>query len=502
MSKRNLVFIIILIASFFIRIHRLDYPLSDIFWWGDGSRDYLVANHILKYGEIPRVGPYNLLYESGLRNSPLYFYALALLLIPFNHPVTLTFFNILFQMAVLVLIYLIARKIFDQTVALSAMALYSFSIGVIKQSDYIWQPYLMQPVALLSLYFLIKAFVDKSYKFFIASAITFCLSIAIHLSALVWLPIFLFMVIIFLKERPVKYFLGTLVAISVSLVFLFAPTRPFFTLNHLSSPLIVSSISGYFNNLTLNLTEVFSMFNISFPFLLVFMVLSLASVVKGVVRSKWFFPVILMFFMPIILASFTNKVRPNYLVLSLAPFIVWITVLIDSTSQKMGKILVLSVLFVIFSGNLNFFREAKPLENLKYMENITDKILVELASIKKEKKLKSFNFFRVKSFAFESGVLDYQNKFFEYPVLDSMLLVPLEDKLKQKLSEVSDESPSNHVQINKGDYLFVSCYIFSVRERKISCQDEFVRGYTDYTFLKTVYLDNKLEIYLYFTTSL
>lgn len=210
----SIFFFIILILSFLVRLTRLDFPLSDIFWWGDGTRDFLVANHILKYGEYPLVGPYNLLYESGVRNSPLYFYALVLLLIPFNHPITLAFFNICFQIAVLVLIYFIARKIFNSSIALSAMALYSFSSGVIKQSDYIWQPYLMQPIALLSLYFLIKAYVDKnydfnrSYKFFIASVVTFCVAVALHLSVLAWSPIFFITGITILKGRGIKYFFG------------------------------------------------------------------------------------------------------------------------------------------------------------------------------------------------------------------------------------------------------------------------------------------------------
>lgn len=488
------VFFIILLLSFLVRLARLDFPLSDIFWWGDGTRDFLVANHILKYGEYPLVGPYNLLYENGVRNSPLYFYTLALLLIPFNHPITLAFFNICFQIAVLILIYFIARKIFNSSVALSAMALYSFSSGVIKQSDYIWQPYLMQPIALLSLYFLIKAYVDKnydfnrSYKFFIASLITLCLSTAFHFSALVYFPILIFTGIIFLRGRRLKYFLGSFAIVSVSILLLYAPTHSFQVFNNFSSPSIANNIGQYFNNLALNLTEVLNMFNISFLHFFVFIALSFAAFAFGIIRNKWFILTIIMFFEPVILASFINKIRPNYLILSLAPFIIWVTLLIHFTSQKLGRIFVFLLLFIIFSGNLNFFREANPLENLRYIEKISDKISVELNSIRDS--------FRVRSFAFENGVLDYQNKFIEYPVLDSMFLVPLENKLKQKLTEVSDESPSNLIQINNGDYIFVSCYIFNVKGKQISCRDEFVKK-GDYKFLKTVYLDKNVEIYLY-----
>lgn len=478
MFKRNLVFFIVLILSLLVRLERLDFPLSDIFWWGDGTRDYLVASHILQYNEFPKLGPYNLLYESGIRNSPLYFYVLALFLIPFNHPVTLTFFNIIFQIAVLVLIYLIARKIFDREVALSAMALYSFSSGVIKQSDYIWQPYLMYPVALLGLYFFIRAYFEKSFKFFIASLVTSCIALALHMSAILWLMIFLFAGIYILKFKR-SYIFGSFAAVFITLGLLYAPTIHLQGFNKLPTPLAVSGISQFFNNLTSNLAETLSMFNISFSFLLVFMALSFAAFI----RSKWFILTIFMFFAPIILAAFINKIRPNYLVLSLAPFIIWTAVLISTVRQKFGRIFIIAVLFIVFSGNLNFFREENPLENLRYIEKITDQIAAEVKLIKND----SFQF---QSFAFENG-------FFEYPVSDSMLLVPMEHKLKLKLTKLSDESSYNFIQTNRRDYIFVSCFIFNVRGTYRSCNEKFEAKNPDYKFLKAVYLDNNLEIYLF-----
>src|SRR3989338_10926533 len=117
-NPKLIIFLFILLLAFILRLQRFDFPLSYVFAWGDGTRDYLVADHIIRYQELPLLGPYNLLYEQGMRNSPLYFYFLALLLMPFNHILTLTAVNIVLQMGVIVLVYFITKRIFDESSAL------------------------------------------------------------------------------------------------------------------------------------------------------------------------------------------------------------------------------------------------------------------------------------------------------------------------------------------------------------------------------------------------
>src|SRR3989344_136565 len=147
-----MLFPIILLVSLLVRLYNLDFPLSYIFAWGDGTRDYFVANHIVLFHEYPLLGPFNLLYEAGIYNTPLYYYFLAFFLNIYNSVFTLGVVNVIFQIATIILIYLIARKLFDKKVAVLSAVIFSFSPEILAQSDYIWQPHLSQTFAYLSLF--------------------------------------------------------------------------------------------------------------------------------------------------------------------------------------------------------------------------------------------------------------------------------------------------------------------------------------------------------------
>jgi hypothetical protein len=68
-------------------------------------------------------------------------------------------------------------------------------------------------------------------------------------------------------------------------------------------------------------------------------------------------------------------------------------------------------------------------------------------------------------------------------------LVPLENKLNQKLAKVSDNSPYNHVQIGGDRYLLIACY-------QTECLTETERQLPQYAILKILYDKEHLSIYL------
>ena len=482
MQGKSVLLTVILAASFLVRILHLDYPLSETFWWGDSTRDYLVASHILKYQEFPLVGPYNLLFESGIRNSPLYFYALAAFLIPFNHPLTLSFFNIILQMLTLFLIFFLTKKMFGVNTALLATALLSFNPEAIKQSDYIWQPYLMHSVALLSLYFLIKTYFEENFKFYLVSLITLTLAFALHSSAFPWLPVFLLSGVIFLKNKWIKVFSTFSIIILSTLLFVF--------LDQLPPALTVKNWSDYFSNFNFNLVQLLNIFNVNyfFLFLLLLFIIFLLWQKKKIVDRKLFAVTFLLFLAPLVFASLFNKIRPHYLIASLVSFTIWVAVLANFTIPKY-KALIFLVIFVIFTNNLNFLKiDKKPFQNLRYIENITDQLIKDLKHIKDEKKYLGFDFFQVHS-------LGIDEKVYDYPILDTILLASLERKLEAKLAKVSDNSPYNHVQTNKRDYIFLSCVIFN-KSYTLDCVNEFTKRYGQYKLLKNVYWDKHWQIYL------
>lgn len=419
------ILLLIILAGFILRALYLDYPLSDIFWWGDGSRDFLVASHIVKYGEFPSTGPYNLLATVGINNSPVYFYVLAALLTPFNHPLTLSFFNIILQTISLILVYLIARIMFGRGAGLLASSIFAFNPQIIKQSEYIWQPYLMQPVALLALYLLLRGLKVRSY-------LTLLFAFLLHSSVFPWALVMLSK--IFLVFSPV--------------VLLLFPQ------------LAIKSFSGYLNNFNFNLTYALDTFYLNYFFLALFLLFT---------RRKHFF-IFLLFLAPIIFASFFEKLRPHYLTMSLPPLIIWVSALTN-------KPLLMLVIFIILTNNLGFLKiEKRPLENLRYIEKVTDQMIADVG----------FDSFQVHSLGLSDQVYDY-------PVLDTILLVPLEQKLNAKLTRVVD-SGYNHVQTGKKDYIFLSCIKFG--QSNFDCPSEFNKRYSGYQFYKNVYQDPRIQIYL------
>lgn len=479
-----MLFLIILLVSFLLRITRFDFPASYTFAWGDGTRDFLVASHVLKYHELTLVGPFNLLNDAGIHNSPIYFYILSLFLIPFNNILTLSFVNILFQLGVIVLIYKITKKIFDYPTAIIAILLFSFNPEVIKQADFIWQPYLALPFALLGLYF------NASRPYISLSLILFATSL--HNSIFPWVPLFFLRRNPF-KKRNIKFYIGAFFVTLFSLIIFYLPLIVFYLKNGLpnilvSSSIYINSVSGYFSNVYSNIRQLLDAFYLTNVLALILTAGFFISLKKDSKHLKTLIFFLLLFILPIIFASFFNKIRLHYLILSVAllPIIV---AKITAIFKPILRSITVLILIVIFSGNFSYFKqEAKnPLDNQRRVDQITSKVLEELNSVKNTDGFSGYDFFQVASYAVSEVTIPY-------PVLDTFLLVPLEERLGKKLAQVSDQSPYNHFQENRKEYLLISCYKF-VKER-YDCTDNSKHHFQDYNILKMIYNDESVSVYV------
>ena len=484
-NKNQKIFLLaILLISFALRINRLDYPMSYTFAWGDGARDYLVASHIVRYGEFPLTGPYNLLEESGIKGSPIYFYILALPLLVYNHPLTLGLINIFLQVLVLVLIFLIAREAFDTPTALMALTFFSFNPEIIKQSDYIWQPYLMMPLAYFSLYLFVRAIFRKNYRLLFLSLTVATLSFAIHNSAFPYLIVLLAasIIVVKLKRKNFYYYFGLLFSILLPTAILHLPVvltsggiKAFPTQN----------IFGFINNLNFNLDSFLNTFYVNKLFLAVLLLLS--TLLYYLKRNHFLLGALVLFLTPLILASFFDKIRFHYLMLSSGIFAIIIAYLLTHLKPLALKLLLFCLILWIFSGNLQFIKDfKKPFENQKIINQITQKIVSELPEPYS---------FQVKSYAKDLSADRQDKSTFDYPVLDTILLVPLEERLKVKLARVSDENSYNHVQINEKDYIVLACYKFHTNMDS-DCREDFLKDNRDYNVIKTLYISEYISIYL------
>lgn len=461
----NRILIIILFLSFLVRIPRLDYPLSFGFAWGDGTRDFLVANHIVKYREFPLVGPTNLLSDSGIKNSPVYFYLLALMLIPFNNILMLSLINILLQILVITLVYKVAKNLFDTKTALISALFYSFNWEVLHQSDFIWQPNLMLPFMLLSTLFLTLGKLKRS-GFFLA------LAFAIHNSSFSWIGPILIL--------SFGHYLGVFAVFLLSTLLFYLPVLKF------------NTYGEYFSNLLSNGQQILTALDLNNSIGVALLGILIALYFLKIKESKFklTFLLLILAILPIIFASFFNKIRIHYLILSIPPAVIFIARLIAmQKDQALLRVLTL-IFFIIISSNFKFLTSiAYPLQNQIMINNISKVLKNELENIQKNNGYQDFSFFQIRSYALDRSV-------FDYPVLDTILIIPLENRLNQKLAKVSDDSFFNHVQKGKMDYILVACHQFSGEFNNEDCLKEFSTQYPQHAILKNLYTGFPISVYL------
>ncbi len=489
MDKRQIttpILITILLISLFVRLYNLDYPLSYIFAWGDGARDYFVADHIVKYKEFPLLGPFNLLNEVGIYNSPVYYYLLALFLVPYNHVLTLGVVNIIFQMLTIFLIYLIAKKLFDQKTAILSILIFSFNPEILAQSDYMWQPHISQLVSYLAFFLAILFYFNKRYIFLFFSSLTLAFAFALHNSTFPWIPVFF----VFFY----RHFLKIILPFSLFMVLLYLPVGRYLMQNdYITVPfsLFSQNISQYLSNFFINLDGILKTFNINNLWVVPILCFSLFYFLKAKDIRKTKISVLLLlvlFFTPLFFASFFNKFRLHYLTLSLGVLTIFLAKIFTClpagrpfSKYKLVTFVFAFLLLLSTTNNFQFLKFQKtPLENQKFVDNLSQIILQEI---------KDPTSFQIKSYVVEKTI-------FEYPVLDTILLIPLEDKLNIKLAKISDKSPFNHIQTGGKQYFVIVCHEFSGLSRWQECLETFKRSYPAYAILKNLYMGINIALYL------
>src|SRR5688572_19260907 len=100
--------IVILDLAFLLRLDSLHIP--SYHWMVDYNRDFLIANHIVSYLEMPLKGPDG--QFGAYSESPVYYYLLAAFLAINNNIIFLALCNLVLQVLTIAIIYYIARNLF------------------------------------------------------------------------------------------------------------------------------------------------------------------------------------------------------------------------------------------------------------------------------------------------------------------------------------------------------------------------------------------------------
>ncbi|HEY4694791.1 MAG TPA: hypothetical protein VIH52_02395 [Candidatus Nanoarchaeia archaeon] len=516
---RYLIFVVLLVLAFLVRWQRFDYPLA--IDGGEGSRDYLVANHILVYQEFPLIGPWNAASDGSLQNSPVYFYLLSLFLVIKDSVILLGIVNILLQLLSITLIFLIALYAFGFGTALLAALIFSFGPEALRQSNYVWQPYVMQPLALLSLLLLLIFYTKKNYTYLVAGILTLTFANALHNSAFSLVPLYLIIAFFALKQqgKGTKYYLFTLGAFVSSLLVFYLPVI-YSGLSQAGNgglettqDFLIGSTTEFIPHLTNVWTNLIHFFSLDVnnytpglnKYVTAVILICLAfyfCVLKNLKLEKKYTLVTVLFLAQTILLS--TVLRSTQVIFYLTPIYGLFAILIGELvyrifSQK--KYLWIPGIVLIFlllrAVTLNFqtlspiFNPKTPLLDISQRDNSqaikasVNKVKTSVNKIQKDRGYQKLDFFQIQSYRTGS-----------YPVSSAVLWAPLEKELGSKFVKVSNNTDSLE-QTNSNDYAFLAC--FGVENQIYGSQDclnRFSLQNPGYSVSEKIYSNPQLSIYL------
>jgi len=244
----DVAFVILLLAAFLVRLDVYSTPFE--LGGGDTARDYIISSEIISFdklppSKLPLFGPGNGL---GLINSPLYFYMNSFFLLFHNSFFFMNLINIVFQIVTIGLIYYLMRNIFGGAPALMTSLLFSFDSLIMRQSLFMWQPWVMQPFLYASYLALYIAWKRGGNGFLNAAVVLVVIAGALHNSAFTILPTILFLAWCVLRKRGAvkKDYLKLLAVLFGSFLIVYLPSMVLAVNSYLNSSQFVEDTISKF----------------------------------------------------------------------------------------------------------------------------------------------------------------------------------------------------------------------------------------------------------------
>lgn len=485
----------------------------------DYGRDYLVANHIVRYHEMLMVGPDGQFGHSFV--SPVYFYFLATILLISNNIIFLGYANVFLQCVAWLAMFYLAYGMFGGTSGFMAAVLFGLSQNILFQSTFPWSPYLMQPFLLASFALLLYGYKSKKYAPLLLSISFFSLAGIIHSSAFALVPAFVIILFLILKYQArqawhhlavlLNAFLCFTVAYLLPFIYLRSTSQAFFPADHnftagLTSADVLFKVKNFLNFFTPRL--VFSLLDV-LVFIVIFGAIfflyqrsrthkpaKLYMLVLGLALLQFFFVFFLMNFSS--LYSFPIR----YCTPVMAIFIIIVVEFINHYTEVgkfsfVLKTIVLAIALNTVSPNLaDRLVSIGSLSSVFAVRYVTDPavraVKEEVLEIQASQNMPDLNFFQLKSF--RSGYLD-EDEFWP----------SLERELDSKFTQNSDKAYRSYFSTNLRDYIFALCaYAPAAAEQTDTqgCRTEFLEANPSYVFVKLVYSAPPLSIYLFGPKSL
>gem|GEM_PF-5940036 len=501
LSFWDCLFILLFLVNIIVRLHNLDYPLG--LGGGESSRDYLIAHNMVKYHEFVLTGPWSSIY-GDVKNSPLYYYLLSFILLIHDDFVFLLAINILMQVATNALIYLIGKRVFNSKTGFVAALLFSFSMQTLYRSQYLFQPFFIEPFVNLSFFLLFIAFVTRQFKplVFAVSLATF--SAVIHNSGYSVLPFFFLIAFLILRQEKksfkkyVSLFLVPLLVLLVS----YLPVLFYFQMYHVSfysrvilgksvwgGSTYISSLGQFKENFIMNLRFIFDNFSLPFNILYYIPVGFLIIAFKRNRSLKFILVIAIFIIQTVFFCSFlTSGNTFLYLTPILGLFSLLLSALVidifsGNIAYDMVAFVIVLYLLTTISGGFNTLQKKNGETNFQRLDTITNLIIQNVKQIQSEKNYSELTFFQVTSY--RTG---------NYSASDAVILVPLENKLDMRFVK-NNEGGDGYTQMNTNDYVFLACYDLWGAYDRTQCISTFNTN-KSYEMLKTVYDSEPVSVFL------
>ncbi len=510
---------------------------------GDYNRDYLIGHHILAYHEFPLVGPEG--GFGGTGTSPAYFYFLTLPLLVKDSIISLGLFNVFLQMMALLLVYLLGRMMFGKPVGLGALAIFAANENIIYQSNFVWQPYIMQPFLLLSFFLLFLAYARKNYLFLLSSIACFAFSSVLHQSVLALIPFYLIAAFLALRanqKRSWRHYAGAITCFFGILILLYAPLLFYLSKNQASTVSLSNSTSAFFSGndegLAARLLSRTELLSSVFFVRDAFATLAsndipesafLAGVFSGAAHSQiavflsvaagFLVAVFILFYfygsrerekkvLFLILCGATiqflvvtalvesDHFYMRYLTPLFGIFTVCMAELVYSLAPRKswGWIIAAPVILILISfSSQNIFDRLKTAAHSVYADpknffypqykspSFVAPLMQEIAAIKEKEKRENFTFFDMRSYRYEK--LGYGLAAF---------WVPLEHELATRLVAVDDNNFRHFSPIGFAEYVFFDCEFAQDANRE--CINPFLREHSDFRITKELSSDPPIYV--------
>jgi len=502
---------ILLTLGLFMRI-QVFRSQSVSFTLDDVNRDYLVVHHMVAYGEYPLRGPDS---AWGRLNSPAYFYLIAAPLFLWDSFVVLGFFNVILQLLALLFVFMLARILFGTGTAFIAATLFGFTLAVLFQSAFIWQPHVMQSFVILSYILLALGYTKKKFIYIISSIAFFSFSVALHNSALAVAPFFLFFLLLGIKNLggSMKHYGIAAFTCIVSFGLLYAPT--FFVLKgtwprhvsfllsqlHLSTAgtFLLPTFSSFFKEVFLtgadiSALSIFVIFTVATATLYYFLdpersiqqkkvMLAMALCVAWLLFAASFFPKwgapVFHYFAPVLglafifVAEIVNSFRAWAFKIILVFLILHL-----STPHIFSGVRLAVQQFVTDPGA--FF--SVPYQPPPFLAAVQD----EIFKIQESEKMDGYDFFGFRVYA------QKQNGHYARRLAEGIFWNPLEIEMQIKLTKVDDNVIRSYQPLTDEQYIFLACDD-SADTRP--CLDAFLKDSPGYEPQKS-FLAQPYQIYL------